>query len=126
MIARNESPRIQSGDSSLAPKISVEEAKLDFTDCAQVVSNNVRAFYPSPSAWTLFRGEKMKISRTGNMATTSDLAIGEISVGANTVTIGCSQNESVEILELTPAGKNEMRAIDWARGARILPGEIFG
>jgi methionyl-tRNA formyltransferase len=41
-------------------------------------------------------------------------------------TIGCSQNESVEILELTPAGKNEMRAIDWARGARILPGEIFG
>jgi hypothetical protein len=29
-------------------------------------------------------------------------------------------------VELTPSGKNEMKASDWARGARILPGEIFG
>ncbi len=126
MIARNENPRIQSGESSLAPKILVEEAKLDFNGSALAISANVRAFHPSPSAWTLFRGEKMKISRTGNIVTSSEINIGEIRVDANTVTIGCAQNESVEILELTPAGKNEMRAIDWARGARILPGEIFG
>lgn len=126
MIAQNESPRIQSGELSLAPKISVEEAKLDFNGSALAISNKVRAFYPSPSAWTLFRGEKMKISRTGNIVTSSGINIGEIRVDANTVTIGCAKNEGIEILELTPAGKNEMRASDWARGARILPGELFG
>ena len=45
---------------------------------------------------------------------------------ANSVIVGCGVNESVEIVELTPSGKNEMKASDWARGARILPGEIFG
>jgi len=126
MIERNESPKIQSGESSLAPKISVEEAQLDFNSSARAISNNVRAFYPSPSAWTLFRGEKMKISRVGNMLTSSDLESGEIRVDANSVTVGCAKNESIEIVELIPAGKNEMKASDWARGARILPGEIFG
>jgi methionyl-tRNA formyltransferase len=126
MIAQNESPRIQSGESSLAPKISVEEAKLDFNGSALAISNKVRAFYPSPSAWTLFRGEKMKISRTGNIVTSSGINIGEIRVDANTVTIGCANNEGIEVLELTPSGKNEMKASDWARGARILPGELFG
>ena len=126
MIEQNESPRIQSGASSLAPKISVEEAQLDFNSSARVISCSVRAFYPSPSAWTLFRGEKMKISRTGNIVTSSDLNIGEISVSGNSVNVGCAQNESIEILELTPSGKNEMSASDWARGARILPGELFG
>lgn len=33
------------------------------------------------------------------------LAIGEVAVIANTVMVGCGLNESVEILELTPAGK---------------------
>ena len=126
MIARNESPRIQSGESSLAPKISVEEAKLDFNGSALAISNKVRAFYPSPSAWILFRGEKMKISRTGNVVTSSKLKSGEIRVDANSVTVGCAKNEGIEILELTPSGKNEMKASDWARGARILPGELFG
>lgn len=126
MITRGVDPKIQSGPSSFAPKILVEEAKLDFNSSALVVSNTVRAFYPSPSAWTLFRGEKMKISRTGNIGASSGFTIGEISASGNSVTVCCAQNESIEIIELTPAGKNEMKAIDWARGARILPGEIFG
>ena len=126
MIVRNESPKFQSGDSTLAPKISVEEAQLNFKDSAHSITNRVRAFYPSPSAWTLFRGEKMKICRLGKIDSAPALAIGEVAVIANTVMVGCGLNESVEILELTPAGKNEMKASDWARGARILPGEIFG
>lgn len=126
MIMRNETPKIQSGESSLAPKVSVEEGLLDFNKSWQEISNCVRAFYPSPSAWTIFRGEKMKISRTGNIVTSLDLKPGEISFRANMLTIGCAQAQSVEILELTPAGKSQMRASDWARGARLLPGEIFG
>ena len=126
MIEAHVEPKVQSGHSSLAPKISVEEAQLNFKDSAESISYNVRAFYPSPRAWTLFRGEKMKISRLGKIDKSAALAIGEIFVSANSVFVGCGVNESVEIVELTPSGKNEMKASDWARGARILPGEIFG
>ena len=122
MIEARVEPKVQSGHSSLAPKISVEEAQLNFKDSAESISYNVRAFYP----WTLFRGEKMKISRLGKIDKSAALAIGEIFVSANSVIVGCGVNESVEIVELTPSGKNEMKASDWARGARILPGEIFG
>lgn len=126
MIAQGIEAKKQTGNSSLAPKISVEEAKLSFEDSGLVLSNSVRAFHPSPSAWTMFRGEKIKISRVGNVLPSTGLAIGEIRASANSVIVGCGHNESIEILELTPAGKNEMKASDWARGARILPGEIFG
>jgi len=32
----------------------------------------------------------------------------------------------LEILRVIPAGKKEMDAIDWARGARLMGGEVFG
>ena len=126
MITQGVQAKKQIGNSSLAPKISVEEAKLNFENSGLVLSNSARAFYPSPSAWTLFRGEKIKISRVGEIFASNGLTIGEIGVFGNSVIVGCGSNESIEILELTPAGKNEMKASDWARGARILPGEIFG
>jgi methionyl-tRNA formyltransferase len=33
---------------------------------------------------------------------------------------------AIELLRVIPAGKKEMDAIDWARGARLTGGEIFG
>jgi methionyl-tRNA formyltransferase len=126
MIAKGEFPKIQVGESSLAPKVSVEEARVDFNQKAIRISNQVRAFYPSPSAWTQFRGEKVKISRLGSISETSDLGAGELTFDGKKLFVGCANSESIEIVELTPAGKNEMKASDWARGARIVPGEIFG
>ena len=126
MITKGEIPKIQVGESSLAPKVSVEEARLDFNQKAISISNQVRAFYPSPSAWTLFRGEKIKITRLGAISDTNNLRVGELAFNGKKLSVGCHNSESIEIVELTPAGKNEMKASDWARGARILPGEIFG
>lgn len=126
MITKGEIPKIQVGESSLAPKVSVEEARLDFNQKAISISNQVRAFYPSPSAWTLFRGEKIKITRLGAISDTNNLRVGELAFNGKKLSVGCDNSESIEIVELTPAGKNEMKASDWARGARILPGEIFG
>jgi methionyl-tRNA formyltransferase len=33
---------------------------------------------------------------------------------------------TLELLRVIPSGKKEMDAIDWARGARLTGGEIFG
>jgi methionyl-tRNA formyltransferase len=124
MIANGQSSSEQIGIPSFAPKITKAEAKVDFTqDCVQI-ANAIRAFTYEPGAWTVWRDEPFKICATKH----SDLAIGipgEISVIDNSVYVSTGTN-ALEILRVIPAGKKEMDAIDWARGARLSGGEIFG
>ncbi len=124
MIRNGESPRVQEGAASIAAKIDKAEARLDFTKQVIQVSNSVRAFTYEPGAWTLWKGEPFKICSTG-YSSSSKGAIGEVSVIDKSVFVTCA-NGSLEILRVVPAGKKEMDAIEWARGARLIGGEVFG
>jgi methionyl-tRNA formyltransferase len=53
------------------------------------------------------------------------LAPGELVVEKDRVLVGTA-TEPVELGEVRPAGKKEMRAVDWARGARPEPHERLG
>ena len=124
MIKNQESPKVQEGAASIAAKIDKAEARLDFTKEVIKVSNSVRAFTYEPGAWTLWKGEPFKICSTGN-SSSSKGAVGEVSVIDKSVFVTCA-NGSLEILRVVPAGKKEMDAIEWARGARLIGGEVFG
>ena len=124
MIKNQESPKVQEGAASIAAKIDKAEARLDFTNEVIKVSNSVRAFTYEPGAWTLWKGEPFKICSTGN-SSSSKGAVGEVSVIDKSVFVTCA-NGSLEILRVVPAGKKEMDAIEWARGARLIGGEVFG
>lgn len=124
MIKNGEPPKVQEGAASVAAKIDKAEARLDFTKEVIEVSNSVRAFTYEPGAWTLWKGEPFKICSTGN-SSSSKGATGEVSVIDKSVFVTCA-NGSLEILRVVPAGKKEMDAIEWARGARLIGGEVFG
>ena len=124
MIKNQESPKVQEGAASIAAKIDKAEARLDFTNEVNKVSNSVRAFTYEPGAWTLWKGEPFKICST-RISSTSKGAVGEVSVIDKSVFVTCA-NGSLEILRVVPAGKKEMDAIEWARGARLIGGEVFG
>ena len=124
MIKNEESPKVQEGAASIAAKIDKAEARLDFTKEVIEVSNSVRAFTYEPGAWTLWKGEPFKICST-RISSTSKGAVGEVSVIDKSVFVTCT-NGSLEILRVVPAGKKEMDAIEWARGARLIGGEVFG
>ena len=124
MIKNQESPKVQEGAASIAAKIDKAEARLDFTNEVIKVSNSVRAFTYEPGAWTLWKGEPFKICST-RISSTSKGAVGEVSVIDKSVFVTCT-NGSLEILRVVPAGKKEMDAIEWARGARLIGGEVFG
>lgn len=124
MIKNGESPRVQEGTPSIAAKIDKAEARLDFTKDVIEISNAIRAFTYEPGAWTLWRDEPFKICSTG-VSSSSKGATGEISVIDKSVYVSCA-NGSLEILRVVPAGKKEMDAIEWARGARLIGGEVFG
>ncbi|GAA3397757.1 methionyl-tRNA formyltransferase [Streptomyces roseoviridis] len=110
---------------TLAPKIQVEDAHVDFTAPALRVDRVVRGCTPAPGAWTLFRGERLKLIQVALLPDRIDLAPGELAVGKNNVYVGTGSH-AVELLWVQPQGKKPMKAADWARGVRIAPGERVG
>jgi methionyl-tRNA formyltransferase len=124
MIQDGKTPSDQIGAPSLAPKITKSEAKIDFTQDADNISNAIRAFTYEPGAWTVWRDEPFKICSTA-FAHFKYGTPGEIFVIEKSVFVATG-SQALEILRVIPAGKKEMDAIDWARGARLNGGEIFG
>ncbi|WP_375486348.1 methionyl-tRNA formyltransferase [uncultured Jatrophihabitans sp.] len=109
---------------SLAPKINVSDAEVDWTSPGRHVDRLVRACTPAPGAWTTFRGERLKLGpvtlRGGN-----DLEPGELRVERGSVSVGTASLD-VGLGLVQPPGKRPMPAADWARGARPNPGERLG
>ncbi|MFG2939377.1 methionyl-tRNA formyltransferase [Streptomyces sp. NPDC048282] len=110
---------------TLAPKISVEDAKVEWSAPALRVDRVVRGCTPAPGAWTVFRGERLKLIQVTPVPERTELAPAEIAVGKNSVHVGTG-SYAVELLWVQAQGKKPMRAADWARGARIGTGETLG
>ena len=110
---------------SLAPKITVESAHVDWSAPALRVDRVVRGCTPAPGAWTVFRGERLKLVQVAPVPDRTDLAPGALAAGKNNVYVGTG-SYAVELLWVQAQGKKPMRAADWARGARIGAGESLG
>jgi methionyl-tRNA formyltransferase len=111
---------------SLAPKISVADAEVRWTDPAFAVDRRIRACTPAPGAWTAWRGERLKVAPVRVVPGAGiALAPGEIAVEKDRVLVGTA-TDPVELGGVRPAGKKELRAVDWARGARPTADERLG
>lgn len=110
---------------TLAPKITVEDARIQWAAPALRVDRVVRGCTPAPGAWTLFRGERLKLIQAVPVVDRADLAPGELAAAKNNVYVGTGSH-AIELLWVQPQGKKPMRAADWARGVRIVPGELVG
>ncbi|MCC3768687.1 methionyl-tRNA formyltransferase [Streptomyces sp. UNOC14_S4] len=110
---------------SLAPKIQVEDARLDWAAPALRVDRVVRGCAPAPGAWTVFRGERLKVMSVALAPDRTDLAPGQIAAAKNSVHVGTGSH-AVQLLWVQPQGKKPMAAADWARGVRIAEGERVG
>ena len=118
-------PVPQTGQASIAAKITREEAALDWKVSSKTLHNKIRAFYPQPQAWTNFRGQPLKISSVKISDSDINLEPGELRVVGSECLIGTG--DACLVLEkLTPAGKKEMSALDWSRGARFESSERCG
>jgi methionyl-tRNA formyltransferase len=110
---------------SLAPKITVEDAEVDWSQPAVRVDRQVRACTPAPGAWTTLGGERIKLGPVAMLADDSSLAPGELGVDKNRVRVGTASH-AVVLGEVRAQGKKAMAAADWARGTRPEPGTRLG
>jgi methionyl-tRNA formyltransferase len=107
----------------LAPILTKEEGRLDFSRSAQETYNRFRGFQPWPGAFTTFRGKGLNVTL---MKSASELVPpGTLLVSGNRLLAGCGNDSAVELLELQPEGKRRMPASDFIRGYRPRPGESF-
>ncbi|MGY5126030.1 methionyl-tRNA formyltransferase [Streptomyces nigrescens] len=112
---------------TLAPKIEVEDAKVDWAAPALRVDRVIRGCAPAPGAWTVFRDERLKLMSAVSAADHAelDLAPGALAVTKKAVYVGTGSHP-VELIWVQPQGKKPMKAADWARGVRIEGGERLG
>ncbi|MCH0543155.1 methionyl-tRNA formyltransferase [Streptomyces sp. MUM 203J] len=110
---------------TLAPKITVEDARVDWSAPALRVDRVVRGCTPAPGAWTLFRGERLKLVQVKPVPERTDLEPGEIAAGKKNLYVGTGSH-AVELLWVQAQGKKPMGGADWARGARLTAGERLG
>ncbi|MGV1035666.1 MAG: methionyl-tRNA formyltransferase [Candidatus Nanopelagicales bacterium] len=127
-IEKNElMPAIQpTDDVSLAPKITVEMARVDWSLPALAIDRMVRACTPAPGAWCEFNGARMKLAP---LLPTTDpqapaLQPGELAVSKRSVLVG-TPTGGLELSTVQPQGRAMMAASDWARGTRVESGAFL-
>jgi methionyl-tRNA formyltransferase len=109
---------------TLAPKITVEDAEVRWTEPAFAVDRRIRATTPSPGSWTTFRDERLKLGPVTVPAGAPALEPGDLLVEKRRVLVGTA-TDPVELGQVRAAGKKPMSAVDWARGVRVTSADKF-
>ena len=114
----------QSGDVSLAPKLGLDDGRIDWHEPALAIGRRARGVTPEPGAWTTLEGHRVKLEpvvlRTGG----PELTPGQVLLDGKTVLVGTGSHP-VELTRIQPSGKKMMAAADWARGQAALEGVVF-
>lgn len=103
---------------TIAPKITVDEARVRWDLPAHVVERRIRAVTPSPGAWTMIGDLRVKVGPVTIDEASQPLAPGAFRVSRDGVRIGTASHPAL-LGQVQPPGKKLMNAADWARGARL-------
>ncbi|MFN8106974.1 MAG: methionyl-tRNA formyltransferase [Nocardioidaceae bacterium] len=107
-----------------APKITVEDACIDWSEPALAVDRRIRACEPNPGAWTIHAGERLKVGPVV-LDSNHQLPSGELLVTKQEIFVGTGTS-AVKLQQVKPFGKKQMAAADWARGVRLETGARLG
>ncbi len=115
---KNHTPIAQDdSEATHAPKIDKAEAKIDWSEPAEVIERKIRGLAPFPGAWFELDGERVKvlkaqvIEQSGEAGTTID----------DQLTIACGQN-ALRLHRIQRAGKPKMDAVEFLRGTPVPSG----
>lgn len=110
---------------SHAGKITVDDARVRWTDPATAVDRHIRSVTPAPGAWTTLDGERVKIGAARPAGDDApELAAGAIAWDKRAFYVGTATSV-MQVETLQPPGKKMMNALDWVRGARLDDGVAF-
>ncbi len=115
----------QEGEVTLAPKLDLGDARLDWAQPADRVDARRRGVTPEPGATTLLDGERFKVLDATIAHDAPRLDPGLVALRGRAVHVGTA-TDPLELLEVQPAGKRAMPALDWWRGRPAGAPTVFG
>jgi len=101
---------------SMAPKVTVDEARVRWDLPAHVIERRIRSVTPNPGAWTMIDGVRLKVGPVATADSADPIEPGQLHVGRHGVRVGTA-SQPVVLGQVQPPGKKMMAAADWARGA---------
>lgn len=110
----------QSGDVTLAPKLTLGDARIDFANDDRVVYARIRGVTPEPGAFADLEDTRVKLIECAPTHDVAPLAPGVVEQAAGRVVVGTAR-APLELVTVQPAGKSRMRALDWLRGRQGRP-----
>lgn len=112
---------------SYAPKVTRDDARIDWRLDAVEVSRLIRAYDPKPGAFTTREGVDVKVfgPRVIQNGEAVDRSPGEVIAATKELVVACGRG-SIRISDVQPSGRGRMTAAEWARGRGISAGNVLG
>ncbi len=114
------------------PKISREDARVDWTRPALELVRRSRAFTPWPGLFTIRRNARLKLFHVSLEAEGGQVREGAEASSPGTIleagprlVVACGEG-AVSIATLQAEGKKPLSAAEFVRGERVAPGERWG
>lgn len=107
----------QTGEPTYASQIDSETARIDWSEPAEQIERQVRAFCPGPGAYTEINGERCKIYAVEQVETTG--RSGEI-LAADKQLIIAADEAALRVKKIQPAGSEKMEAASFLAGRQQL------
>jgi methionyl-tRNA formyltransferase len=114
----------QQGDVSLAPKLTLDDGRIDWRQPALAIGRRARGVTPEPGAWTTLDGQRVKLEPVLLRPHAPALQPGRLALDGKGVLVGTGSHP-VELTRIQPSGKKMMTAADWARGQATLESVVF-
>lgn len=105
----------QTGEPTPAAKLTIDDARLDWTAPAASVFHRYQGVTNEPGAFTVIDGARFKIHEMRHAPDAEPLAPGHIRTVDGHVLVGTASHP-LQLLRVQPAGKTPMSASDWWRG----------
>jgi methionyl-tRNA formyltransferase len=119
-----------------APKLTKEHGLIDWARGPDEVRNQIRAMQPWPTAYTFLHRQgqpplRLIVNRAGGIAFSGSTshhpkAGAPRSLEPGSLWVATGGSGFLEIVELQPAGKRRMAAVEFLRGHPLKPGDFFG
>lgn len=106
----------QTGAVSFAPKLGIDDARLDWAAPASTVHSRFRGVTPEPGAWTTVDDQRLKVIELADAADDESLPPGRLALVGRRLLVGTATHP-LELRRVQPAGRTAMAAADWWRGS---------
>lgn len=114
-------------DATFAPILKKEDGLIDWSANAVAIERAVRGFQPWPNAYTRFNGKGLTIWSAQPAEFEWEAPPGEvIAAQGDSLIVSCGERTALELIEVQPEARKQMRVRDFLNGTQIKMGDRFG